>query len=578
MNAAAYIRVSTDRQRDNYSPETQREAIKKHCQAKGYTLTEAHFFADVYTAKGSADHRPGLEALKIAVISGGAKVVVALKADRLFRDQLEAAAFLKFLRQYKCKLDFVLEGEQDDSPLGTFLYSARMFGAEMHWEAIKEATGRAMQARIDSGKPLPGTKPLYGYRWADDDKSRLQVYEPEASVVRMIFEELARGGSSHSLAERLHADPNIPSPSAEIARKQFERGKRDNPHTAWASTTIRCIARNEAYTGKAYAKKWEVWKDKETGKRHTRLKPVEERTLLPDGIIPRIVDEALFRAAGETLQRNRISEGPRRSSNPQAHLLRSGYARCGQCGAALAAINPKEDRHNRQPFYQCGYGTRKARKGNCQALYITAAELDAAAWAMVRQVIDEPEWAKDLIRAQSDTAVIEADLASYDAHITELERKRSNYVKRLAIVDDDTAALISAELRKLNPELEAAKHRRASMEARRDNLSRIDSFLDRLSNHMASVDNLTYEEKRVIIDKLGVTARVWPKAAPQRYAVEMAYDLDALALQAIEQEPFMPEPRPEDANVENWMLLPRLAQFADKTAIRSSRLHMSAIP
>jgi hypothetical protein len=302
-----------------------------------------------------------------------------------------------------------------------------------------------------------------------------------------------------------------------------------------------------------------------------------ERTLLPDGVVPPIVDAALFRAAGETLQRNRNSEGPRRSSNPQAHLLRNGYARCGQCGAALTAINPKKDRHNRQPFYQCGYGTRKARKGRCKSFYITAAELDAAAWSLVRQVIDEPEWAKDFIRAQSDTAVIEAELASFDALIAELERKRSNYVKRLAIVDDDTAALISAELRKLNPDLEAAKDRKASIEARRDNLTRIDNFLDRLSNHMASVDSLTYEEKRVIIDKLGVTARVWPKTAPQRYTVEMAYDLDALAMQAIEQEPFMPGPRPEDANFENWTLLPRLAPFADKTATRSSRSPTLAI-
>ena len=123
---------------------------------------------------------------------------------------------------------------------------------------------------------------------------------------------------------------------------------------------------------------------------------------------------------------------------------------------------------------------------------------------------------------------------------------------------------------------EGSKLRRANIEARRDNLSRIDNFLDRLSSHTANVDNPSHEEKRVIIDKLGVTARVWPKSAPQRYIVEMVYDLDALAAQALEPEP-TPLDGAENPYLDSVAILQRIPTLADKTATRSSHLPTSAI-
>src|SRR5215212_12172029 len=100
MNAGAYIRVSTGVQRDNYSPETQFEAIADWCRDKGYQLAPDNIFRDVYTGKSSADERPAFDMLQRAVIGGSVTVIVALKADRVFRDHLEAMAFLKFLRHH----------------------------------------------------------------------------------------------------------------------------------------------------------------------------------------------------------------------------------------------------------------------------------------------------------------------------------------------------------------------------------------------------------------------------------------------------------------------------------------------
>ena len=48
MNAVAYTRVATGVQRDNYSPETQLEAITHWCRNKGYQRTPDNIFRDVH--------------------------------------------------------------------------------------------------------------------------------------------------------------------------------------------------------------------------------------------------------------------------------------------------------------------------------------------------------------------------------------------------------------------------------------------------------------------------------------------------------------------------------------------------
>lgn len=425
--AALLIRVSTGMQKDNYSPGTQRDMGIGYCERQGYTLDPRHIFDDVYTAKDSYDSRPGLEAVKVAVVRGEIDVVIALKVDHVFRDQFDAIAFLRFLKDYGCRIEFVLE-KFENSAIGRMMYSLIAYAAEQRWEDIREATRRGLDARIGrvdgkddptKGKPLAGGKPPYGYRWADAEKSRYVIYEPEARIVRIIFEELARGGTARGLCERFHAE-GIPTPAAEQARKLFEQGKRKSPDTIWRSRTISLIAHNRVYIGEAWTNKNRVVKEG-SKKKGQRPRPEAEQKLLPAGTAPAIItDEALFYAAQEQLTRNRTVEVGRKNRNPQAHLLRNGYARCGGCGAALSAVNPTDGRQ-RQPFYTCTKTYEAGNRGRCTPFSITAAELDEAAWEKVRIILDPPDWGKDFLRSQADTGVIEAELASVTTLIDDYE-------------------------------------------------------------------------------------------------------------------------------------------------------------
>ena len=183
------------------------EQGRAYIESKGYSLKPEHIYREVFTAKDSADIRPEYNRMKKAIIDGEIDVVISLKADRMFRDASDGLAFWTWLKPFRCRMEFVQEAN-DDTPTGKIMYGMKLLMAESHWEAIREASSRGRIARMKSGKPLAGKKPLFGYRWVDEKqgnkitpKARLEIFEPEAEVTRWMFRHLAGGGS---LASILH--------------------------------------------------------------------------------------------------------------------------------------------------------------------------------------------------------------------------------------------------------------------------------------------------------------------------------------------------------------------------------------
>lgn len=339
-------------------------------------------------------------------------------------------------------------------------------------------------------------------------KVRLEIYEPEAATVRFIFDALAGGQSCWDIIRSFEAR-NIPAP---------RNGK-------WCPSTIGRMVRNESYIGKAYANRYEVIK--RDGKRNQRIRPREEWIALPDGVFPAITDEATMMAAVRQIEKNRTIDAPRNNKNPEAFLLRGGYARCGTCGAALMAVNRKGN----QPFYRCPYSCRSNDK-RCPSFTITTAELDNAAWASVRLILDNPDWAKAYLREQATPDTTAADLEAVEAVLKDLAKQQRNYVENLGFVSGDSASLIHARLKEIEDLKGKAQARRASILARQENVIRAETVLDRIAAQSARVDAMTYAEKRAMLDAFGVRAYVWPKTAPERFVIESAFDLDAWAAEA----------------------------------------------
>src|SRR5688572_11056942 len=202
--AHIYCRVSSAGQKDGYSLDTQERACRDFAAQRG--LAVASVAREVWS--GGDRHRPELDAMLGRLGRGDTFIAYAL--DRLSRDQVDTAILIDHIEGAGATMALVTE-DFENSATGTFLRGAKAFAAELELEKIAERTQRGRRARVASGKPLVGRKAPYGYLWADDEKTRLDLDPETAPVVRRLFDWALADISLRETVKRL-ADLGIPSP------------------------------------------------------------------------------------------------------------------------------------------------------------------------------------------------------------------------------------------------------------------------------------------------------------------------------------------------------------------------------
>ena len=142
-----------------------------------------------------------------------------LSPDRLARVYAYQVIVLDELARHGVSVRFTDAPPIDDDPQAKLLTQVQGVIAEYERAKIAERYRRGKLFRSRTGEVLAWRTP-YGYRRHPRDAhgpARLVVFEPEAAVVRRIFDDSAHGG--HSLREiirRLAAD-GVPSPTGSRA-------------------------------------------------------------------------------------------------------------------------------------------------------------------------------------------------------------------------------------------------------------------------------------------------------------------------------------------------------------------------
>src|SRR5260221_511224 len=81
--AAIYARVSSEKQRDNYSLDTQLDGCRKYALDRGLTVQADHEFVEAHTA--SVVSRPQLDKLLDLAETGQVDTLIVYHLDRLSR-------------------------------------------------------------------------------------------------------------------------------------------------------------------------------------------------------------------------------------------------------------------------------------------------------------------------------------------------------------------------------------------------------------------------------------------------------------------------------------------------------------
>ena len=181
----------------------------------------------------------------------------------------------------------------------------------------------------------------------EGESKRLEVNQPEAIVVKEIFEQSAAGLSLKKIAKKLN-ERHVPAPRS----KSVNRG-------TWCPSAIRAMLKRELYKGECVWNRTKFVKVPGTNKRISRPRPESEwkRHSLSD---LRIVPEELWNAVQRRLWSfSEKGDAERRrglvSRSVTSPYLFSNRLKCGKCGSNLIVSSGGK----KNPKYVCtGYLNR----------------------------------------------------------------------------------------------------------------------------------------------------------------------------------------------------------------------------
>jgi site-specific DNA recombinase len=531
MKAVIYARVSTERQAERGTIGSQVEALRAHVVAAGDEVA-GEYCDDGHS--GARLDRPGLDALRNAAEAGLFGVVWCLSPDRLARSYAYQVLILDELARLRVNVRFTdAPGLDEHDPQARLLTQVQGVIAEYERAKIGERYRRGKLFRARAGEVIAWKAP-YGYRRVPrgpDGPAHLEMFEPEAAVVRRVFAERAAGTTIRQICRLLNAAA-VPTPTGSRA--------------VWGTSTLDRILRNEAYIGRVYFNRTEAVPDRRPG-HHSRQVPRPRADWIAISC-PAIIADETFEAAGKVSTDN--SKWSPRRAEPGAWLLR-GLVKCGPCGVGTSCHKMRGRNGTWHRYYYC-HNHDPLRAGGqdrrCPERNIRADALDEFVFAQVRAALLDPalllagEQAIAVHAPVPDDQLLAAELARLDR---KLEAARSEHRR---LIDLYQAGLIDmAELQRRATAITARQReldgKRASLTAERAGLARgnrlhrgVEHFAHRVAAVIDQLD-LVQQQKllQLLIEDVQVTG--WHVKIRLRIPLDNPPDGDHTHRQAPPPEP-----------------------------------------
>ncbi|MEL6111069.1 MAG: recombinase family protein, partial [Planctomycetota bacterium] len=262
---------------------------------QGWVELEERYDDGGYT--GGNMERPALQRLLADIKAGKVDCVVVYKVDRLSRSLMDFSRIMEQLDSVGCSFVSTTQQFNTTSSMGRLTLHILLSFAQFERELISERTRDKMAAARRQGKYVGG-RPLLGYD-VDRDTKRLVVNEPEAAIVRQIFD--------------LYLEKRGLVSTVDEVRRRGWRTKRWITKTgktigdaAFCKNRLHCLLTNRLYLGQV------CYHDE-----------------IYDGEHDGIVSEITFMEVQKMLKKNRVSKGDMHHERRKGTLV--GLLRCAAC-------------------------------------------------------------------------------------------------------------------------------------------------------------------------------------------------------------------------------------------------------
>ena len=380
MDAAEYLRKS--RMEEGLDTE---EVLAKHRQALSQyaAANDIHIIETYYEVKSgeSLYARPEMLRLLEDVEAGKYDAVLVMDLDRLSRGRMkDQGIILDAFRDSDTLIitpdkTYDLSDEIDDE-----LAEFKTFMSRREYKIINKRLRRGLHQSIKNGCYVANAP--YGYeRVTIDRKPTLEIFEPEAQFVKMIFQLYLQGYGCVSIARHINALGARPHRSNEFNRSSIAK-----------------ILNNPVYTGKiVWDQKKHIRKGTKGNAKHITIYQPKEKWTIVDGLHPAIIDQDTFDTA-QAIMAGRYhpsqNDGTVRSSL-------AGLVKCARCGRNMQRMG----QNKRVPYLLCN------TKGCCAGAkfdFVEAAVLDQLRIILAGLEVDKPHGAGNAAAAEIADAALTA--------------------------------------------------------------------------------------------------------------------------------------------------------------------------
>ena len=458
LAVAYYARVSTEKDEQINSLGNQKRYFEDYIAANPH-WTFAGGYVDEGISGTSVEGREQFLQMIEDAKCGRFDLIVTKEISRFARNTLDSLRYTREL--LRCGVGVYFQNDN----INTFDKDAELrltIMSSIAQDEVRKLSERTRFGfkRAQENSVLLGQNNLFGYNKVD---GRLEIVEPEAAVVREVFERYAAGDLG------LRA----------IANDLDSRGVRGRQGKPLTYSTLYGMIRNPKYKG-CYAGRRYASRDYRD-KRSYRLS-ADKWLVHKDDRVPAIVPEALWEQANRLL----ASRGKTMKAHAQASQNRYAYSGkliCAKHGTTFHRHVYKSKSRGEAECWNCKLYREKGKQGGCDSPTVYSHELDRILERVFEQITDErsaavQEYIDNLraFAAQQDNAPA---LAQVEQEIETLTKRKDKLLDLVL-----AGALSNDEFKQRN---ETCNEQLAALEQQRTELQNADKTLE---ERIRRVENL----------------------------------------------------------------------------------------
>lgn len=409
LKVAAYCRVSTDKEEQTNSLESQRKYFRDYIENHPeWTLMGVYY--DEGISGTQTKKRVGFNEMIEEAFRGNIDLILTKEVSRFARNTVDTLSFTRKLKDHGVGVIFTIDNIDTREPDGelrlTIMASIAQEESRKTSERVKWGQKRKMEQGTVFGRDLLGYKVKDG---------ALTINEEEVAAVKAIFHKYTNEGKGTHV----------------IARELIEEGLRPKRIALWSNTVILRVLRNEKYVGDLCQKKTITPNYLTHQKKYNRGE--EEIVYLTNHHEP-IIDRQLWDRTQEELRRRSPAEEQKRKYSNRYWC--SGKLECGICGRHFVGRTKKYKDGSTYKAWRCfaaaTHGTRKkdadGKEVGCDNQSYNERSLLTAVQYCIQQIQTNFEELKkeimDEIRAIQYRGEKEVDTSDIEKKIEALSEKK----------------------------------------------------------------------------------------------------------------------------------------------------------